>query len=332
MNIYDIAKLAGVSIATVSRVVNGSPKVSERTKQKVLAVMAENNYTPNMFARGLGLDSMKTVGIICPDVSDHYMASAVAYLEKRFRSYGYDCILYCSGYTPDDHVQTVQLIRKKKIDALLLVGSHYVGDGSDEAVRYLEEASRVMPVFLINGYTRHPAIHCVVADAHRIMYDTVCALIQAGRKDILFLYDALTYSAMRKMAGYEDALRDNGLPVVQGRKIFVPNSIATVRETLSKLPLPSFDAVLATEDGLAIGAMKFAGDCGLSVPDDVNIIGYNDSELAVCCEPELTSIDSRNAELCKKAVDDLMSLLEGKEPPHTHIVSCRLTKRGTTDF
>lgn len=82
MNIYDIAKLAGVSIATVSRVVNDSPKVSEKTKAKVRAVMEEQNYTPNVFARGLGLNSMKTVGIVCPDVSDNYMANCVSYLEK----------------------------------------------------------------------------------------------------------------------------------------------------------------------------------------------------------------------------------------------------------
>ena len=72
MNIYDIAELAGVSIATVSRVVNDSPRVSEKTKQRVRAIMEENGYTPNVFARGLGLDSMKTIGIICPDVSDSY--------------------------------------------------------------------------------------------------------------------------------------------------------------------------------------------------------------------------------------------------------------------
>ena len=92
MNIYDIAELAGVSIATVSRVVNGSPRVSEQTRQKVLSVMEENNYTPNVFARGLGLDSMQIIGIICPDVSDSYMASSVAFLERRLRGYDYDCI------------------------------------------------------------------------------------------------------------------------------------------------------------------------------------------------------------------------------------------------
>ena len=81
MNIYDIAELAGVSIATVSRVVNGSPRVSEKTKRKVLSIMEEYNYTPNVFARGLGLNSMQTIGIVCPDVSDVYVASAVAFLD-----------------------------------------------------------------------------------------------------------------------------------------------------------------------------------------------------------------------------------------------------------
>ena len=73
MNIYDIARLSGVSIATVSRVVNGSPNVSEKTKEKVLAVIKKSEYTPNVFARGLGLNSMKMIGILCPDISDLYM-------------------------------------------------------------------------------------------------------------------------------------------------------------------------------------------------------------------------------------------------------------------
>ena len=129
MNIYDIAKLAGVSIATVSRVVNDSPRVSEKTKQKVRAVMEENNYTPNVFARGLGLDSMKTIGIVCPDVSDAYMASAVSFLEHRLREYDYDCILYCSGNEQKKKEKALELVMKKRIDALVLVGSTYAGEG-----------------------------------------------------------------------------------------------------------------------------------------------------------------------------------------------------------
>ena len=162
MNIYDIAKLAGVSIATVSRVVNDSPRVSEKTKLKVRAVMEENNYTPNVFARGLGLDSMKTIGIICPDVSDTYMARAVSFIERRLRGYGYDCILYCSGSHQDKKEQALELILKKRIDALVLVGSTYAGKSEeDDSVDYIRSAAEKIPVFLINGKVEAENIYCV---------------------------------------------------------------------------------------------------------------------------------------------------------------------------
>ena len=128
MNIYDIAKLANVSIATVSRVVNNSPKVSLKTKEKVLAVMKENEYTPNAFARGLGLGSMKTVGIICPNIDDIYMAKAVSYLEQNLHAHGYDCILGCSGHTREAKENYVKLLLSKRIDALVMVGSTYGGN------------------------------------------------------------------------------------------------------------------------------------------------------------------------------------------------------------
>lgn len=332
MNIYDIAELAGVSIATVSRVVNDSPKVSEKTKAKVRAVMEANNYTPNVFARGLGLNSMKTVGIVCPDVSDDYMSGSVAYLEKRLRSYGYDCILYCSGYEYEDKAAAVHLILQKRIDALFLVGSHYAGNGSGEDVDYVREAAETIPVFLINGYIRCPGVYCVLSDNYQAVYDAVSALTEAGKKSILFLYDSNSYSTMEKMRGYEDALRDNGLSVTEERKIFVQNKILTVRDMLLEKKELEFDAVAATDDGLAIGALKYARKKKLSVPGDISIIGFNNSELSVCCEPELSSIDSRSEALCKTAVDSMMALLKGRPVRHKKVVPCRLVKRHTTNF
>lgn len=260
------------------------------------------------------------------------MAEAVAYLEKSFRNYGYDCILYCSGYEYESKVKSVQMILRKKIDALVLVGSHYAGDGGEEDIRYLSEAAEKAPVFLINGYIRCPGVYCVLSENYQIMYDTVCALTEAGRQRILFLYDSHSYSATQKLSGYEDALRDNGLPVVEELKIFTENKIATVRENLLSKEGLSFDAVVATDDGLAVGALKYANKKQLRVPEDVNIVGFNNSELAVCCEPELTSVDSRSDALCKTAADSLMQLLEGKSIRHKRSIRCHLIKRGTTNF
>ena len=119
VNIYDVAKLSGVSIATVSRVVNGSTKVSEKTRRKVLDVMEQCGYTPNVFARGLGLDSMKTIGILCPDISDAFIAQAVAFLEERLHQYEYDCILGCSGYDLEAKEAHTKMLLSKRIDALI---------------------------------------------------------------------------------------------------------------------------------------------------------------------------------------------------------------------
>lgn len=333
MNIYDIARLAGVSIATVSRVVNDSPKVSERTKEKVRAVMSENDYTPNVFARGMSLNSMKTVGIICPSVSDYYMASAVAYLEKGLKKYGYDCILYCSGYRQEAKEHSVQMILQKRIDALILVGSSYAGDRRyGEDITYIQKASKELPVFLINGFVEGEYIYCMLAEDYQAVFDATSAMIASGRKKILFLSDSQSCSAMLKLQGYEDALKLAGIPVLGERKIYIDNEIHQVRNILLARRDLEFDGVIATDDGLAVGTVKYAKARKLSVPQDISIIGYNNSELSIGCEPELTSIDGRRDLLCKMAIDSLMEVLKGKNVEHKKYVKCRLEKRCTTDF
>lgn len=102
MNIYDISKAAGVSIASVSRVINGADNVSEKTREKVLKVIDQYGYTPNAYARGLGRGSMRTIGIMCSDSSDIYLANAIHYLETGLREHGYNSILCCTGYDLED--------------------------------------------------------------------------------------------------------------------------------------------------------------------------------------------------------------------------------------
>lgn len=175
-----------MSIATVSRVVNGSLRVSEKTKQKVLAVMEENDYTPNVFARGLGLGSMKTVGIICPDISDSYMSKAVSYLESRLHEYGYDCILGCSGFKQKEKENYVNLLLSKKIDTLVLVGSTYAGNGKDEDdTDYIREAAEQTPIFIINGRVCGKNIYCACADDYHATYEVTKSMIRRGRENPL---------------------------------------------------------------------------------------------------------------------------------------------------
>lgn len=182
MNIYDIAELAGVSIATVSRVLNDSPHVAEKTKLRVRKIMEEHNYVPSGFSRGLGLNSMKTIGLVCPDASDYYIAKAIACLESRLGDSGYDCILSCSGYSYEDCRISVSALLQRRIDALILIGSIYVDDDPDaERVNYIRDAAKQVPVFLVNGYVRGENICCALCNDFEASHSAVSGMIQSGR-------------------------------------------------------------------------------------------------------------------------------------------------------
>ena len=335
MNIYDIAKLADVSIATVSRVVNNSPKVSAKTKEKVLAIMKENEYTPNAFARGLGLGTMKTVGIICPDISDIYMAKAVSYLEGNLHDHGYDCILGCSGFKQKEKESYVKLLLSKKIDTLILVGSTYAGSGRDESdTDYIREAAEQASVFMINAKVAGDNIYCTYADDFQATYEVTKAYLRRGKEKILFMYDSESFSARQKLAGYEAALQDAGYPVLGNLKFKTKNDIEYTKNMLLEYnKVLDFDSVLATDDGIAVGAVKYAKIKGLSIPEELSITGYNNSILALCSDPELTSVDSKLGVMCRKTVERMIDLLENEAQIEKNVcVPCEIIRRCTTDY
>ena len=333
-NIYDIARLAGVSIATVSRVVNGSEKVSEKTKQKVLKVIEEQEYTPNVFAQGLGLNSMHTVGILVPRISDIYMSSAVSRLEEELHTNGYECLLSCSGFHIEDKEAHVQMLLSKRIDALILVGSTYAGSGENkEETDYIRAAAREVPVFLINGMLDEENVYCTVSNDFQASYDVTNTLLENGRKQILFITDSQSYSAKQKLAGYEQALLAAGMEIRSEYKLHTKNTIYHVLDYLKEHPELHFDSAFATDDAMAVGALKYVMRQGKSVPEDVSIIGYNNSTLGICSNPELTSVDNRVLEACSNTVKRLILVLQGnKNVPQQSVLACSLIKRETTDF
>ncbi|MBP3217841.1 MAG: LacI family DNA-binding transcriptional regulator [Lachnospiraceae bacterium] len=341
MNIYDIAEMAGVSIATVSRVMSGSDKVSDKTRKKVLSVIEESGYTPNVFAQGLGVGTIHSIGILVPDITDLYMASAVSYIENELQKNGYNCLLGCSGFELPGKESHLHMLLDKRVDALFLVGSTFAGSGkTKEETDYIRAAAAQVPVIIINGAVEGENIYSAVCADRQAMYDVTTSLIQRGRKRILFLTDSRSYSAREKKAGYLSALQDAGIPIDEKLQLHVPNRIHTVRDILLSLEEPDFDAVVATDDGIAVGAVKYAAQKGLSIPEDLQVVGYNNSSLSFACEPELTSIDNRTEEVCRSAVHALLQLLSAKDEeadvkektPSSLVVPCQIVKRQTTDF
>lgn len=336
MTIYDISEKAGVSIATVSRVLNGSSNVSEKTKKKVLDVMNRYEYTPNAFARGLGLNTMKTIGVMCADSSDLYLAKAVYYIEQLLRANGYDSILCCTGYDLDAKEKSMNLLISKKVDSIILIGSNFVHE-KEEYNKYIADAATQVPVMLLNATLDVPNVYSIVSDDYTSMYEATRRMIVSGVTDILYYYNSTTYSSKRKLAGYRAAMEEADLLKSDNLEQFYSGShedIHAMQEHLTQACNDGvqFNGVIAADDNLALGAVKYAIAKGLNIPNDLSIIGYNNSLLASCCEPELTSIDNKLETLCQHLITTLMGLLNGEEMPKTTVFSGEIITRGTTLF
>ena len=334
MNIYDIAKLSGVSIATVSRVVNGSSKVSEKTREKVMEVLESSGYTPNVFARGLGLGSMKSIGIIYPDISDAFMAESISILERALKSHDYFCIVGCSGHELEEKENLARFFISKKVDALIFVGSTYGEEGEhDTKTDYLRAIAKDTPILLINALIHGENIFCSICNDFEATYNVTEKLIQNGRKQILFLYDSTSYSAMHKMNGYKAALLDAGIPVQHELILLTKDRIQYTKELLLHKPTLTFDAVLAIQDNIAIGALKYAHATNKSVPEDICVTGYNNSRFAISCEPELTSVDNHLSTLCHRTVNTLLRILNNEDKIEQIVeIKADLVERSSTNF
>lgn len=335
MNIYDISKKAGVSIATVSRVINGNSNVSEKTKEKVLRVIEDCGYTPNAFARGLGLNSMKTVGIMCADSSDPFLASAIYYIERDLRSHGYDALLCCTGYEVDVREKYLELLLSKRTDAIILVGSNFV-EASKEKNKYIIDASKRVPIAIVNGALDGNNIYSTLCDDYNGIYDAVNSLKKSGCSKILYLYNSKSYSGIKKLSGYLAAMgKDPKEPTADNDYVsFFNGNINEVKDHLTSLHNNGldFDAIVTADDNLAIGAIKFAKACNIKVPEQLSIVGYNNSIVAECSDPELTSVENKLEAVCSNCVSTLMGVFAGQEVPLKTVFSAEIIKRETTCF
>ena len=324
MNIYDIAKQSGYSIATVSRVLNGSSAVSAKAREKILEVIKENDYVPNAFARGLGLNTMRMIGLLCTNISDPFYAKAVSLVESHLRQREFDPLLCCTGNRLEDKKKYLDLLLQKHVDAVILIGSGF-RENTDNS--HIENAAKQVPVVIINGLVELPNTYCVLCNEKEAVRENVLRLCNDGFSDILYLYDALTYSGCMKLEGYRSGMIDSGTPLREDLIVRTEKNLRTIQHTVLNLldSGVSFSAVIASEDLLAVGALEALSSRSISIP----VIGFNNSILAECSTPTLTSVDNMLSSLCPTAVNLVIDLLEGREAPQKVMISSKLVVRET---
>lgn len=326
MTIYDIAAEAGVSIATISRVVNHKSGVGAATRRRVEELLARHGYVPSAIARGMMSKTMHTVAVLAVDVRVPNYARAVYIIERECSRLGYNVIVCNTGDAHGESLKYLEILKEKHTDGVILVGSVHNELNRDDTLCALLENT---PVVVANGQISLPNACAVLIDELSGLEQAVEHLYQKGHRHMAFVKDMDTDAAQTKRSGYERAMRARGLtPWILETELGLEGGLAAARRVLAEKRHCS--AILCGEDLTAAGVLKGVLRAGLRVPQDMAVVGYNNSIYARICEPQLTTVDNRPEEMALMSAQLLARMVDGETPPPTVTLRPLLVVGGST--
>jgi len=295
-SIKDVACLAGVSPATVSRVINGTAKVDPEKKARVLRAIEETGFVPNEIARTLFRKSAKIIGLIVPSVRNPYFTELAAQVDAMALQQGFRPFLCNTAYDPEKEKAAVQMLVSMNADAIIIASC-------SEQVRELINNCPVPVVALdamLYGADVEACIYCDYYWGGRLATEH---LLDCGCKNIVCIKGPqYRYSARTRYQGYQDVCRERGLleRTVECDYDF-NQGIAMTEELLKRFP--DVDGIIACNDIVAISTYKVLHKRNISVPDKIQLIGFDDISFATLLSPELTTINQPIREMAEKAVE-----------------------------
>ena len=327
--IYDIADKAGVSASTVSRVINNYPYVNKETRAKVLKVIAELNYVQNDSARSLATQNTKMAGILIADVRTTHHTEGVYYVEHEFSKNGYSCLIYNTGIDPEQQAKYIQLLGQRKVEAVVLMGSVFQNVTVQNAIMvYLPNT----PVAICNGHMDGPNIYGVLADEKGGVVKAMEMLAAKGRKHFVFITNRLTPSNVKKINGFNEGFKlyveGGSSEVIEVESGEVPDIEEATREVMLRKPLT--DAILFSEDFVALVGMHALNDMGIRIPKQVAVVGMNNSRYSEISIPSLTTVDNMLYDTSLIAVRNLLEVLKGERVNHRMSILSEVVERNST--
>ena len=328
ITIKDVAKKAGVAVSTASYALNGSNKVSEKTKERILNAANELKYIPNNAARNLKMRKTNLIGLFVNNINGPFYDKLIKGIQDVINLKDYEMIIFCdSGRKPGT---SYNFLKEGRVDGAIIISSNV----TDEQV--LELDNKGLPIVLLDRKLLKSNLCSVTVDNVKGSVDAVEHLIKLGNKTIGFISGPKnSFDNKERLKGYLDTLKNHSIEVndkyILKGKFTEESGYEAIRDFLScNKDIP--DAFFSSNDEMAIGAIKAFHEAGIKVPQDVAVVGFDDILLSSYIKPKLTTIRRPMYELGMFSTNMLISILEGKSGNSSLVLSTELIVRESCGF
>ncbi len=330
MNIYEVASEAGVSISTVSRVINSPEKVAPATRARVQEVLAKNNYVPNALARGLAQSSIKNVGILVSGIQNLYHATAAHTLEDAFFHWGYTSYFCPTGDSLEKKLTYIRTLSEKQVDGLILIGSIF---SSPVIEKHLHSYMPNTPIATINGWISGPNIYTVSLNQSVGMEMILNHLQERGYEHLYFVHSVENQNTTKKITAFRTQTAERGLSQADGGNVIFCERNFDAFYEFAKEFVPTLQphtaVIFHDEVSAGFGCSAFR-KLGVSIPRDLGVVGYDNICYPILHYPDITCLDTKISVLSSMAANVLHDLFSQKPVSHAITVAPELVIRSST--
>jgi len=325
VTIYDVAREAGVSLATVSRVINNSPYVKPSTRQRVQETMERLGYEPNLVASALMTKRTRLLALLVPDISNPFFAEVAWGVEDAAASLNYNCVICNVGDDTQKQAGYVNVLRRKGIDGIIFATAAH----DDRLV--LSLSKRQYPITLMARDVPSAAVNRVLTDDPLGAGLAARHLLELGHRHMAVVTEpARIHSSAERRRGFAAVLEKAGLEpvVVEADGSDLQAGFRASQGLLSLKPRPT--AVFCANDMLAIGVLQAAAATGVRVPEELSVVGFDGTALAQIASPPLTTVVQPMREMGRAAVQLLIESLQNGGTPRRVVLDPHLRQGGST--
>lgn len=329
VSIRDIAEMAGVSTATVSRVINNNGRFSEATRERVQRIIDETGYVTNMAAKSLRESRSKTIGMIVPDISNDFFSTLALHTERYLAKRGYSVFVCNNANDPERERDYIKTLVSKQVDGIICIsGAHDFEENL---------SSRSIPVVCVDRYPGEdspiPRVRSADDEGGTIVAEH---LLERGCHNIVLMTSAIEEAnKIDRQQGFERTLGKHGIELSANERLYLTRSKPSIVE--SEILMNGFieserpvDAVFTLSDHSAAGVLRSLRSHGIRVPADVKLVGYDNSIYSQLTTPSITTIERYPEQLANTGCDLLLKMIKGEQVPSETVVPVKLVEREST--